>query len=171
MLLIGLAQMNGTPPPYAVKIIIPYLKAKEFKTVWCPFDKEESYFVKLLKQSGFEVIHGHIDTGQDFFDYNIDNIPNCDCTVSNPPFSKYDQIAERLFSFEKPFAMVMRFTGLFDSKKRFDVFQDKDFEILVPRGRMAFIRDDGYSKTPAFQSVYVCHDILDRPITFTEMDK
>ena len=40
-------------PEYAVKIILPYLKARAFKHVWCPFDKEHSEFIKILKKRGF----------------------------------------------------------------------------------------------------------------------
>ena len=34
--------------PYSVEIILPYLKEKNFKKVWCPFDKKDSEFVKML---------------------------------------------------------------------------------------------------------------------------
>lgn len=83
-------------PAYAVRIIIPYLKAKGFKCIWCPFDKEQSEFVKLLKEAGFEVIFSHIETGQDFFEYELPPF-EADCIVSNPPFSKRDAVFDRLF--------------------------------------------------------------------------
>ncbi len=37
-------------PEYAVKPLLPYLKKGSI--VWCPFDLEDSNFVKLLKQLG-----------------------------------------------------------------------------------------------------------------------
>ena len=46
-------------PDYAVEIIIPYIK--QYKHIWCPFDKEYSEFVKLLKDNGYEVTFGHIE--------------------------------------------------------------------------------------------------------------
>lgn len=56
-------------PENVVNMIIPYIKAKGFKKIWCPFDTAESNFVKILKKE-FEVVHGHIFTGQDFFKYD-----------------------------------------------------------------------------------------------------
>ena len=42
-------------PNYAITPIIKYL-TKE-KTIWCPFDTEESNFVKMFKGQGFKVIN------------------------------------------------------------------------------------------------------------------
>ena len=48
--------MNGRSdefftPEYAVKPILKYLERD--KIIWCPFDTEESNFVKMLKERGF----------------------------------------------------------------------------------------------------------------------
>lgn len=76
-------------PRYAVEIILPYIE--KFDHVWCPFDKEHSEFVKVLQDNGKKVTFGHIETGQDFFSY--EQAPaGVDCVVSNPPFSKRDNI-------------------------------------------------------------------------------
>lgn len=51
-------------PEYAIKPILKYIKMP--CTIWCPFDTEESNFVKLLSQyaaCGVSVIHSHIATG------------------------------------------------------------------------------------------------------------
>lgn len=51
-------------PEYAIKPILKYIKMP--CTIWCPFDTEESNFVKLLSQyaaCGVSVIHAHIATG------------------------------------------------------------------------------------------------------------
>ncbi len=52
-------------PPYAVYPIMKRLRANT--TIWCPFDMENSQFVKILSEHGFSVIYSHIKTGQDFF--------------------------------------------------------------------------------------------------------
>ena len=44
-------------PEYAVRPIIRFLKPNS--TVWCPFDTEESEYVKVLKNEGFKVVHTH----------------------------------------------------------------------------------------------------------------
>lgn len=156
-------------PAYAVKVILPYLKDKGFKCIWCPFDKEHSEFVKVLKAEGFKVIFGHIETGQDFFEYEFPPA-GVDCIVSNPPFSKRNTIFERLFERGLPFAMIMNLNGLFDSKSRYELFKNNDFELLIPKGRMRFYDESMVSRnSPNFQSIYVCNGILDNQIEFTDM--
>lgn len=48
---------------YAVYPILKYLSKSS--TIWCPFDKEESQFVQVLRKSGYNVIFSHIDTRKD----------------------------------------------------------------------------------------------------------
>ena len=156
-------------PTYAVEIILPYLKAKRFKYIWCPFDKENSEFVKILRKNGFAVHHGHIETGQYFFEYEIQPF-EADCIVSNPPFSKRNAIFKRLFEIGLPFAMIMNLNGLFDSKARYELFKNNNFELLIPKGRMNFFDESMISQNnPNFQSVYVCSGILNKQIEFTDM--
>ena len=153
-------------PQNAVDMILPYLARGGYKRIWCPFDKEESNFVKTLKEYGYEVVYGHIETGQDFFEYTE---PQGDIIVSNPPFSKRDKIFEKLYQWDIPFALIMNFNGLFDSKKRADIFRDHRVEMLVPRGRMKFIhKDKGQLNSPNFQSIYVCNHLLENQITFDD---
>lgn len=71
-------------------------------TIWCPFDTEDSLFVKLFRQRGYTVIATHIANGQDFF--AIDP-PKCDYIISNPPYSLKGEVFERLFQLNIPFAM------------------------------------------------------------------
>ncbi len=155
-------------PAYAVKLILPYLRAKGYSTIWCPFDKVDSEFVKILRAEGYDVIHGHIETGQDFFEQEVP--VGTDCIVSNPPFSKRDAIFKRLFETGIPFAMIMNGNGLFDSKVRFELFSTNQFELLVPRGRMRFFDETmTVRNSPNFQSIYVCNEVLDKQIVFTDM--
>ena len=89
--------------------------------------------------------------------------------VSNPPFSVRNRIFSVLFEEKVPFALIMNFNGLFDTKERWELFKNNDFELLVPVGRMRFIGQDGKEKkSPNFQSVYVCHGFGDRQIEFIE---
>nr|DAI01629.1 MAG TPA: adenine-specific methyltransferase [Caudoviricetes sp.] len=158
-------------PAYAVQVILPFLKARGFKHVWCPFDKEHSEFVKILKEEGFNVTFGHIETGQDFFNYE-EAPAGVDCIISNPPFSKRTAIFEELFKFGLPFAMIMNPNGLFDNKARFELFKSNKFELLIPKGRMCFFDESMEVKNnPNFQSIYVCSGILDNQIEFVEMEK
>ena len=134
--------------------------------MWCPFDKADSNFVKTFEANGLTVKYGHIETGQDFFTYTE---PQAEIIVSNPPFSKRDKIFERLYEWDIPFALIINFNGLFDSKKRAELFRQHRVEMLVPKGRMKFFhRDKGVLNSPNFQSIYVCNHLLNEQIVFDE---
>ena len=153
-------------PQNVVDMIVPYVLRGGYKKIWCPFDKCDSKFVTTFDALGLEVVNGHIETGQDFFDYKE---AQGEIVVSNPPFSKRDAIFERLFRMDVPFALVMNFNGLFDSKKRARLFRDNDVQILVPFGRMKFVnRERGFLNSPNFQSVYVCYKLLNKQIEFSD---
>lgn len=150
----------------SVRLIIPFLNKGGYKRILCPFDKSESNFVKVLTDNGFDVTYSHIETGTDFFDIN--NLNDYDAIVSNPPFSKRQAILEKLFAANVPFAMILNFNGLFDSKTRWNLFKNNTFELLVPLGRMHFFNENCEGNSPNFQSVYVCKNMLPKQIVFTE---
>ena len=52
-------------PEYAITPILKYIKPNS--TIWCPFDTEESLFVKVFRENGHNVICSHIGNGEDFF--------------------------------------------------------------------------------------------------------
>ena len=153
----------------SVRLIVPILCEKGYKKILCPFDKSESAFVKVLTDKGFDVTYGHIETGQDFFD--IQDFTPYDAVVSNPPFSKRQAILEKLFNAGVPFAMILNFNGLFDSKARWNLFKDNKFELLIPLGRMHFFNEGCVGNSPNFQSIYVCKDMLSKQICFTKLDE
>jgi hypothetical protein len=161
-------------PEYAIFPLLQFLYKKNFKIIWCPFDTEESLFVKIFREKGFEVIATHIKDNQNFFEYNIENIPTCDIIISNPPYSLKGKVLERLFKIKKPFAMLVGVVGLFESKHRFEMFKENDFEILYFDKRIAFFKDFGEQKpslNPPFSSVYVCYKLLPKQICFEYVDK
>lgn len=140
-------------PQNVVDMIIPYIKNSKYKTIWCPFDKEESLFVQTFSRLGYEVVYGHIETGEDFLLYDE---PQGDIVVSNPPFSIRDKIFEKLYLWDLPFALVMNSNGLFDSRKRHELFKKHPIQMLIPKGRMRFYhKDNGIMNQPNFQSIYI----------------
>lgn len=156
-------------PPYAIKPIIKYLKPHS--TIWCPFDTEESNYVKMLRKTGHDVVATHIDSGGDFFKIEP---PKCDYIISNPPFSLKQQVFQRLFEIGAPFAMLVGVVGLFESQMRFEMFRDNDFELMYFNKRISFFRDYADQKpsfNPPFSSVYVCHHVLPKTICFEEIRK
>lgn len=140
-------------------------------TIWCPFDTSDSLFVKRFRSLGYNVIATHISNGEDFFKIQV---PDCDYIISNPPYSLKGEVFQRLFEINKPFAMLVGVVGLFESKKRFDMFRDNDFEIMYMNKRIAYFKDYSEQKpslNPPFSSVYVCKGILPKQIVFEEIKK
>jgi hypothetical protein len=155
-------------PEYAIEPIIKYLKIGS--TIWCPFDTEKSLFVKVLKQNGFNVINTHLENGQDFFELNVE----CDYIISNPPYSLKKEVLQRLFELKKPFAMLLGVVGIFESKTRFELFKNNDFEIMYFDKRIAYFKSYEEKKpslNPPFSSVYICGKILPKQIVFENINK
>lgn len=157
-------------PKYAITPILKYIKPNS--TIWCPFDTEESLFVKVFRENGHEVICSHIGNGEDFFE--IDYSDKCDYIISNPPYSLKGKVINRLFNLNKPFAMLVGVVGLFESKQRFEMFRDNDFEIMYFNKRISYFKnynDEKPNLNPPFSSVYVCHNMLPKQICFEEIQK
>lgn len=152
-----------------VELIVPFLHRGGYRKILCPFDTEQSEYVQVLTKEGFDVTYGHIWTGQDFF--SIEDFSEWDAVVSNPPFSKREAILERLYEQKIPFALIMNSNGLFDSKKRWQMFKDNKVELLIPLGRMHFSNGEKALNSPNFQSLYVCKGMTDQVIEFISKEK
>ena len=147
-------------PLSAVKVIEPYLKRQSI--IWCPFDKEHSNFVNYFLDMGHEVIYGHIETGQDFFTCQVPE--DADYIISNPPYSKKDEVYKRLYEIGKPFAMLVNLQGFCDSKKRASLFAEYGVQVMYVYPRIKYIKDGVQTTGNIFQSGYVCKDILPKDL-------
>ena len=143
-------------PEYAVLPILKYIQPES--NVWCPFDTKDSLFVKKFREGGHNVIATHIESGQDFFKL--------------APYSVKGDVLQRLFDINIPFAMLVGVVGLFESRKRFDMFRNNEFEIMYFNKRVKYFKsynDPKPSLNPPFSSVYICHNILPKQIVFEEI--
>ena len=104
-------------PYYAANAIIKYINPN--LVVWCPFDQEWSAYVKLLRENGNNVITSHKDNGLDFFNYEPEYY---DIIVTNPPFSCKDEVIERLYELNKPFAILLPLNSL-QGRSRYESFK------------------------------------------------
>ena len=142
-------------PHYGVTPILKYIPKDSI--VWCPFDTEESEFVKQVPNN----VYSHINTGQDFFNYEPDK---WDVIVSNPPFTNKRKFFERALSFNKPFALIMTNAWLNDSAPK-QLFKDKDLQLLMFDKRMKFNSPDGRPNDKiTFSSSYYCWNFLPKQI-------
>lgn len=146
-------------PYYAVKPILKYIPCDA--VVWCPFDKEESEFVKQISKTN-KVIYSHIDNGEDFLDYEPSE--HWDIIISNPPFKNKRLFFERALSFNKPFALLMTNTA-FNDKYPIWCFEEagRQFQCLKFDRRIHFSKPDGtVMKKTTFGSSYFCSDFFHR---------
>tara|TARA_B100000287_G_C20664442_1_gene791282 strand:+ start:1618 stop:2199 length:582 start_codon:yes stop_codon:yes gene_type:complete len=151
-------------PDYGVKPILKYIPKDAI--VWCPFDTNESEFVKQIEQQN-EVIYSHINTGRNFFEYEP---YEWDVIVSNPPFTDKRKFFERALSFDKPFALIMTNTWLNDSAPM-RLFKDKDLQLLMFDKRMKFLSPDGRDNNKiTFSSSYYCYKMLPKQIIMETLD-
>lgn len=151
-------------PAYGVEPIIKYIP--KGAVIWCPFDKDDSEFVKQISVAGHKVIHSHIDNGQDFYTYEPNE--HWDRIVSNPPFTNKRLIFERALSFGKPFALIMSNTWLNDAAPK-QLFKNKDLQLLMFDKRMKFLNNGIVQNKITFSSSYYCWNFLPKQIIMEEL--
>lgn len=153
-------------PAYAVRPILKYLKPNS--TIWCPFDTEDSEFVKVFMAAGHKVTYSHIDTEQNFFTYEPKEDYNY--IISNPPFSIKDAILQRLTELNKPYAMLLPLPTL-QGQKRFNYLQGS--QALIFDKRINFFKDyqtKEIQKGISFATIYICKGFLPKDLIFEKID-
>jgi len=157
-------------PDYAITPLLKYLNPNS--RIWCPFDTLESNYVKLLKRNGHKCFYSHLSEGQNFFEMNP--FSDIDYIISNPPYSIKFEVFEYLFKLKIPFAMLVGVVGLFESKKRFNLFKNNAFEVMYFDKRISYFKsydDQKPSLNPPFSSVYITSGFLPDQIVFEEIIK
>ena len=156
-------------PIYAIEPLLQYLKPNS--VIWCPFDLHISNYVKVLEKAGHTVHCTHIEKGRNFFT----ELPplGTDYIISNPPYSLKYEIFDRLFKLDIPFAMLVGVVGIFESKERFTLFKNNNFEMMYFDKRVKYFKD--YSNphiysSPPYSSVYICKDMLPNRIVFENIN-
>ena len=152
-------------PYYGVDPIVKYISKD--KIIWCPCDEEWSAFYQTFKQNGYQVIRSSLSEGKDFFTYEPDK---WDVIVTNPPFNIKDKILERLYSFNKPFAVVLLMNSL-QGKARYKYFKE-GIQLLSFDKRICFHNPDSmehYIKGSPFASAYFCRDLLPKNLIVEEL--
>ena len=145
-------------PEYAVLPLLEFIKPFQKKIIWCPFDTEESEFVKVFKEEKFNVVYSHLNYGQNYYSYEP---KEWDIMISNPPFSHKKETFERALSFNKPFALLMTLDWLRDAVPK-RLFKNKDLQLLMFEERIKYknVTEDKID----FGSAYYCYNFLPKQI-------
>jgi len=151
--------------------LLPHIQHLKDKIIWCPFDREDSQFVKVLSENGFKVVHSHIDDGQDFLTYEP---KEWDVLISNPPYHNKRVYWERALDLKKPFALLLPLNILSDSVINVTMRErerEREFQLLIPSRRMRFFnRKTGETgNQPTFKASYFGVNIFKSQIILQEM--
>ncbi len=154
-------------PAYAILPILKFIPPNS--TVWCPFDQEHSYFVQMIREAGFKVIHSHIDENKNFFTFEPKK--HWDLLISNPPYKGKRLFFERALSFNKPFALLMTLASFNDKYPAWSFHEaGKTMQLLKFDKRIEFVNHDGRSGGKVtFQSGYMCADFLPSDLILEEL--
>ena len=154
-------------PFYAVEPLLEFVPKS--KIIWCPFDEEWSAFYQLFSENGYQVIRSCLKDNQDFFYYEPEQ---WDILISNPPFSKKNEVLKRTYSFEKPFALLLP-TNSIQSKKRFEIFRN-DIQLLAFDARIDYHTRNNLlctTKGNHFSSAYFCRNLLPTKLELRRLNK
>lgn len=157
-------------PRYWVEVLLPYIQHLKDKTIRCPFDKEDSQFVKVLKENWFTVVYSHIETWQDFLTYEPEQR---DIILSNPPYHNKRVFWERALDLKKPFALLLPLNILSDSVINVTMRErEREFQILIPSRRMRFYNNTNgaVGNQPTFKASYFWVNIFQQSIILADME-
>lgn len=157
-------------PRYGVEVLLPHIQHLKEKIIWLPFDREDSQFVKILTQNGFNVVFSHIDYGQDFLSYEP---KEWDVIISNPPYKNKRIYWERCLNLKKPFALLLPLNILSDSVINTTMRErESSFQLLIPSRRMRFYnaKTGEIGNQPTFKASYFGVDIFGKQIILQEMN-
>jgi hypothetical protein len=128
------SDLYGTPES-AFNLLLPYLPHD--KTFWEPCAGYGAIRDYLLK-SGRRVLASDISQGVDAL---VDQPPEWDICVTNPPWSRKSEFLERFYLTGKPFAMLLPCDLV--NGKRTTLFAKYGLQLIVPSWRVRYLRFDG----------------------------
>lgn len=117
---------------------------------------------------GYSVIRTSLSEGYDFLTYEPQE--DYDVILTNPPFSIKDKIIERLYSLNKPFAILLPLNSL-QGKSRYKYFKN-GIQLLSFDKRISFHDKNNMDKIvkgSPFASAYFCKDILPNDLIIEEI--
>ena len=106
------------------------LMPKIGSTIMCPFDSQDSLFVKTLLNKSYNVIYNINDYLTNNYEY--------DYLVTNPPFSVKDLVIEKVYKDNKPTVLILPIDSL-GGVKRHLLYQKYGYpNIYIPTRRINY---------------------------------
>lgn len=123
-------------------------------TAWLPFNDTHSAWQPALEEYGYT----GIATDGDFF--TTDPPKECNCIISNPPFSRKNEVMERTKRLGLPFVYILPFTWLNDS-----IPLEYGHQLMLFRHRMHFDRPGGVKSKPRANCFALSNCLLRQDLT------
>ena len=141
--------------------LTPFLN-KELQVIFDPFYMNGLAKTKWEKL-GFEFYHER----RDFFYTQPPQLSRDIICVSNPPYSRRNEVLRRLVLWDIPFIMLMPITTLCYIKTQ-PILKDLDIQIIIPNIYKGFINQEGVqTKCPPFYLCFICFKMnLEKDITY-----
>lgn len=128
---------------------------RESITIMCPYDTENSYFVKVGKEMGFNVIYNIKDFLEKDYEY--------DYLITNPPFSIKDLVIGKCIKDRKRCCLVLPIATL-SGVKRHKLFKENNYHlnVFIPTRRINYYNKKWEKQKGCnFESIFM---ILDQNI-------
>ena len=120
------------------------------KTIYDPF-----YMNGSARDKWNSLGYGCIHNNEDFF--KVETPKGNVVIVSNPPYSRRNDVLKRLFEWNKPFIMLMPITTLCYMKTQ-KILKHHKIQIIIPNIYKGFINKNGDdTKCPPFYLCYICY--------------
>jgi len=114
-----------------------------------------SAIVDYMKENGFSVV------GSEGRDFLLDELPEFDAVLTNPPYSIRDKFIEKCYELDKPFALLLPVNTL-QGVRRGKYFKT-GLELIVFNNRISFTED---GVKPHFGVAWFCKDLLKEKLEF-----
>ena len=138
-------------PKSAWEAIVQYLPEKPI--IWEAFSISSSRSADYLRELGYTVL----SPPADFFLTDFSRV--ADIIVSNPPYDLVKTIMPRLLEIDMPFCLLMPSSKI--NTNYFREWSDKNIQIIIPRKRIQFDKDNDGTVTCGnkcnFDCFYYCY--------------
>lgn len=155
--------------PHIMPLLLCLNLSQKIRQSGVRLTKSGAHFIRRSNGGGYQVIRSSLAEGQDFFKYEPEH---WDIMISNPPFSKKDDVLQRAFEFGKPFALLLPCNSI-QGKKRFKIFRN-EIQMLCFDARIDYHTNGNmitYTKGNHFGSAYFCRNFLPSKLEMRELYK
>lgn len=149
-------------PRYVVEDIYNLIGIENYNNIWFPFNNYDSEFKQRADELKLKYKATHLfdNLGSDYF--VTDPPKECELMISNPPFSKQNDIIKRSFELVdmnliKSFALLLPLSTL-ETETRGNVFEqyEEKLSIIIFKKRIKFL---GHSTSFNKGCCWICYNI------------